>query len=145
MEYVRPLTLWRGDVVLGEVVADLPVREPGTVYGVLRPSDEFTDIGRLMQTRVRIVPGEPVFLHRFTGEERPTTTLRQMTEEEAMGLPIHAQMVVRDGAGRDLPMDHISIHPEEVPEESGPMPDLYRLHGMVGVAWLLLASPPREA
>jgi hypothetical protein len=144
MTYVPPLTLWRGNVLLGEVVADLPIREPGAVYGLFRPAVAFTDIGHLRQTRMRIVPDAPVHVTRFTGKKSQTTNLRQMTEEEARGLPIDAQMVVRDGSGRDLDMDTIAIHPEEIPEGSDPWPDLCRQHGFVGRAWLLVASPPRE-
>ena len=144
MTYVPPLTLWRGSELLGEIVADLPISEPGAVYGLFRPTAAFTDIGRLMQTRERIADRAPVYLTRFTGNEPQTTNLRQMTEEEARGLPIDSQMVVRDGSGRDLAMDTITIHPEEIPEGSGPWPDLCRQHGCVGRAWLLVASPPRE-
>jgi hypothetical protein len=145
MAYHEPLTLWRGADLLGEVVASLPVTDPAAIHGLFRPTAAFADIGRLLQARVPLYPDGLVFLSRFEGPPDPgPKPLRQMSPEEAKGLPVDEQLVLRDATGRVLPMDLISLNPYDIPEEPGPMPDLCRRHGLAGVAWLLGAFPPRH-
>ncbi len=140
-DYVEPLTLWRGGLNLGEVVAHLPGSRKGEVFGLFRPTSAFQDIGKLMQHRVEQLPGTPVFISRFEGPPIPgPVNLRALSDKEAAGLPIDAQLLLRDGDGNTVDTSLIGLDHYDIPELAGPMPDLCRQHGFEKRAWLLSAT-----
>ncbi|MBC7894074.1 MAG: hypothetical protein H7066_01605 [Cytophagaceae bacterium] len=129
-------SLWRGGEHLGDIVVRIPKEPPDGLYGLLRPTAAFTDIGHLTQTTAPDFMGGAVFITRFTGMPNPgPVNLRQLSPEEALGLPPDQQLQLRNRDGQPMPIDTISIHPTKVPLGSGPFPDLCREHEFVDTAW----------
>ena len=131
-------SLWRDNERLGDVVARFPNEPPHGVYGLFRPTSALADIGHLMQSRVALLPGSPVFLSRFTGKPNPgPVDLQLLSPDEARGIPPDQQLVLRDDDGQPVDVDTISIDPLEVSPEPGELPDLCRACGFDERAWLL--------
>jgi hypothetical protein len=69
------------------------------VCGMLRVAERFTDIHELAQTRMRILPGAPVFIHHSDDEMRAPAgvdALTPMSAEHARGAPLSQQFELRD-------------------------------------------------
>ena len=137
-----PYSLWRGDTQLGDVVARLPTGERQALFGLFRPLDSFADLSRVMQVRLREVPGSPVIRSRFTGAPNPgSVPLRQASPEDVSGLPPSEQLQLRDEQGLPVHVDSSHVHSEAVPHAPGEFPDLCRSFGFDDTVWVLMADP----
>ena len=57
-------SLWRGKTLLGQFAERAPVTHHDKrvgAFGILEPSEAFVGINSMMQTRIAIFPGQPVF------------------------------------------------------------------------------------
>lgn len=140
-------SLWRNGELMAELVVPFPVSKPGMVCGMLRISERFTDIGEIMQSRVRIFPGAPVFIHHITDEDRATAgfvALSPMSTEQARGVPPVEQFELRDDHGEPMVVDSIWIRPMEIPDGAGELPDACHAVGLSGAGWMIIAAPHGE-
>lgn len=107
-------SLWRGGVLLGWFTERTPVTHHGAhvgAAGILRPTESFAETSSVMQTRVSIFPGRPVFQvsldatrhearTRAPGEKSGmTVALKPLSAEEARGIPADRVLEVREGDG----------------------------------------------
>jgi hypothetical protein len=142
-----PCSLWRNGERMADLVVPFPVSKPGMVCGMLRISERFTDVREIMQTRVRIFPGAPVFVHHVTDEDwarAETVALSPMSTEQARGAPPAEQFELRDEHGEPMVVDSIWIRRIDIPEGAGEFPKACQAVGLSGVGWMIIASPHGE-
>ena len=133
------LKLFRGEQELGELAHRFERDRPGLLGGVLRPSARFAETEGIMQVRVRIAPGHPVFVLRESesaGSGRHS--LRKQSPRAAGGLPEGQQLRVVADSGRDLKCDFISLRPELAPSVG--LVAVCAAQGLEGTIWLLTAN-----
>lgn len=142
-----PYSLWRNAELMADLVVPFPTSESDMVCGMLRVSECFTDISELVQSRMRIFPGAPVFIHHITDENRAparTVALCPMSAEQARGVPSAEQFELRDDQGEPMVFDSIWIRRIEVPEGAGAFPDTCHAVGLSGSCWMMIAGRSRE-
>lgn len=142
-----PYSLWRNGELMAELVVSFPVSKPGMVSGMLSIAERFTDIREIMQSRVRIFPGAPVFIHHITDEDRAQAgfvALSPMSTEQALGAPPAEQFELRDDHGEPMVADSIWIRRIEIPDGAGELPDACHAVGLSGAGWMIIAAPHGE-
>jgi hypothetical protein len=116
-------TLWRGDTLLGHFTEQQPVTRHGArvgAAGLLESTDAFAGFAPMMQTRVRLFPGAPIFQSPMpvidfnrAGERRPEASgpvpIREMRADEARGVPVEEVLVIRNGSGNVVDADVVSV------------------------------------
>ena len=126
-------SLWRGDTFLGRFVERVPVMHHGRrvgASGILEPSTAFVGIGSLMQTRVPIFPGQPVFQDPLEPERFEATTLSQqhmgpqalrpLGEEEARGVAADLVFEVRNASGNSVNAGLVVLQLHVIPDDADP-------------------------
>jgi hypothetical protein len=135
-------SLWQAGKLLGHFGERWPVLHHGRrvgARGILEPTDAFTDIESVMQTRVPIFPGEPVFHTdldpEFIGDVPKVSkqarypsegALKQLTPEEARGVSTDRIFEIRDQTGelvetRTIVLERYFVAPHAIPTEWGPI------------------------
>lgn len=124
-----PYTLWRGDRALGAIhLLELPT--PAQLVGVLLPVVPTEELQSLMQTRVRILPAQPIFQHalapvRLAPHGRPPSNpgpiaLTRMTDEQARGVPRALQLILRDAHGTARDPHLLALRAMQCPADPRP-------------------------
>ena len=103
-------TLWRGGVLLGRVRVPFPTSSPGLLAGMLEIESAFSDVDEIMQSWPPF-PGSPVFASRKSEVRRGSgaVALRELTPEDAAGIPPDRILEVRDQHGQPVVTDLIGI------------------------------------
>jgi hypothetical protein len=146
MDAIAPLpmnmySLWRGTTLLGHFNERAPVMHHGKrvgALGILEPSEAFVGIDSMMQTRVSIFPGRPVFQHplepELLGVTRPprghshsSGALLPLSEDEARGVPPEQILQIRDASGASIDTDTLSLQLYAIPDGVDPAP--FEAHG----------------
>jgi hypothetical protein len=153
-----PLTLWRGEQLLGEIHLRTPLAA-GTLDGVLLPAAGPPRLASLWQVRVPPPFGEVVMEHplepdvvaeRGRRDQRATpgpVALTPVGPDEAAGLPPERQLQVRDDAGAALPVTLVMLL-EHRPDRAAPSRELAALppRALVGGSvWLVTARVDADA
>ncbi len=139
-----PYSLWRNDDLLAEIAVPFPETQLGTISGMLRVQPGFSDIRPLLQSRARIFPGAPVFIHEMSEDTQAPpgpVEIPTLSSEEARGVPLDQQFEVRDGQGLATPFDTLWIQPMDIPAHAvGELPDLCRAAGLSGQCWWIFMA-----
>jgi hypothetical protein len=135
-------TLWRNAVLLGRVRIAFPVRSAGLIAGMLEVESAFADIDEIMQTRSPIPRDAPVQETRRSEVQHGPgpVALRELTPEEARGIPRERLLEVRDRGGQVLATDLISIDrlPPQLTEQ-GELVEICAARGIRVSPWCLTA------
>jgi hypothetical protein len=113
---------------------------------MLIPTPEYHDITPLMQTRLRHLPGEPVFQIRTGGDShRVSYPLLPMSPEAARGLPLEAIFELRGDSGEVVQADLISVDSFVIPPEGSKSEILEacRAAGVEPSGWMVAGFPSR--
>ena len=126
-------SLWRDDTLLGRFAERAPVLHHGRrvgASGILEPSPAFVGIGSVMQTRIPIFPGQPVFQDPLEPEHFAVTTpdrhhkgpqaLLPISEEEARGVAPNLVFEVRDAGGNPVNATMVLIQLHVIPDGADP-------------------------
>lgn len=137
-------SLWRGDMRLGNVVAQLPTSDPRLFSGLLRPAPDAGGLHQSMQVRMpEFVRGRPVFSHDpGTAPKGGPYELRPLSATEALGLGEDEQLSLRDAKDQIVETDMITLERHAVPKVTGEYPDFCRAHGFDETAWVLVVRGP---
>ncbi len=138
-------TLWRNGALLGRVRIPFPVMNSDSAFfGMLEVEPTFADIEPLMQHTEPFMAGNPVLqsltkdAHRGPGP----VALKELTPEQARGLPADLILEVRDDTGTRIPIQFLSIDRQwdTVPTE-GELVDICRERGIAPSRWTLFVKP----
>lgn len=158
-------SLWRGTTLLGHFAERAPVthhdRRVGA-FGILEPSEAFVGINSMMQTRVPIFPGQPVFQHPLEpelvgvtppppGPHHSSGALLPLSEDEARGVPPEQIFEIRDASGASIDAHMVSLQLYAFPDGVDPAL-FFEAHGLTGNSrevWLVTfashdSAPPIE-
>ena len=157
--------LWRGTTLLGQFAERAPVTHHGKrvgAFGILEPSEAFVGINSMMQTRVLIFPGQPVFQHPLapelvgvtpapSGPHHSSATLLPLSEDEARGVPPEQIFEIRDARGASIDAHMLSLQLYTVPDGVDSAP-YFQAHGLAGNSrevWVVMfasrdGAPPNE-
>ena len=136
-------TLWRNGQLLGRVRISFPIanRDAG-IAGMLEVDEAFSDIDEMMQSSPPMLSGSPTFqsLSRDAHQGPGPVALRELSEEEAQGVPPERMLIIRDAAGVALPCRFLMIQrlPGPMPDR-GELVDVCRECGITPSPWMLLA------
>jgi hypothetical protein len=138
-------TLWRNGVLLGRVRIPFSVSNSASAFcGMLEVEPAFADIEPLMQHTSPFMAGKPVLqslmkdAHRGPGP----VALKELTPEQARGLPADRILEVRDDTGTRIPIQFLSIDRlwDTAPTE-GELFDVCRERGIAPSPWTLFVKP----
>ena len=103
-------TLWRGGVLMGRVRVRFPTSSPDLLAGMLEIESAFSDVDEIMQSWPPFL-GAPVFESRKSDARRGSgaVALRELTREDASGIPPARVLEVRDQRGQPVVTDLIGI------------------------------------
>jgi hypothetical protein len=139
-------SLWRADIRLGTITAELPHDYPDVISGILQPTMAFSPENGIMQHTMRLIPGAPVWQHAIPVHESQGDSQAMservgghaMSAAELAGVPPDEQLRVRDAAGRELSCDSITIMPMAIGPRQN-MNDLCAAAGVAFTGWLVIA------
>jgi hypothetical protein len=136
-------TLWRNGQLIGRVRISFPMANSDTgIAGMLEVDEAFTDIDEMMQSSPPGLSGSPVFqsLLRDAHQGPGPVALRELSEEEARGVPAERMLIIHDSAGVAVPFRFLMIQriPAIIPDR-GELVDLCRERGITPSPWILLA------
>lgn len=112
------------------------------IAGMLEVDEAFSDIDDMMQSSPPMVPGGPTFqsLLRDAHQGPGPVALRELSEEEARGVPPERMLIIRDSAGAALPFRFLMIQRISGPvPDRGELVDVCRERGITPSPWILLA------
>jgi hypothetical protein len=136
-------TLWRNGQLLGRVRISFPIaNNDAGIGGMFEVDEAFTDIDEMMQISPPVLPGSPTLqsLLRDAHHGPGPVALRELSDEEAQGVPPERMLIIRDAAGVALPFRFLMIKrmPGPIPDR-GKLVDACREHGITPSPWMLLA------
>ena len=145
-------SLWRGTTLLGHFSERGPVTHHDSrvgAFGILEPSEAFVGINSMMQTRIPIFPGQPVFQHPLEpelvgvtppapGPHRSSGALLPLSEDAARGVPPEEIFEIRDASGDRMTLNGV-FAPHALADGVDPAPfvQAYGLTGKSREVWLV--------
>jgi hypothetical protein len=148
-------SLWRGDVLLGPIVPELPNESPRGLIGILQPSDAFSPALAMIQQSMDTLPSSPVWQHsnppdaieKGRSARWESVGPRVLSETELHGVPAPQQLRLRDATGLDVPTTSISIREMRLANQAG-IDALCAAAGVPFTGWCVfagLAGPTERA
>ncbi|HET9982141.1 MAG TPA: hypothetical protein VFQ38_01075 [Longimicrobiales bacterium] len=147
-------TLWRADRLLGHVHIAFPSTDPDLIAGILHPTPDYADIAPVMQTRVAIAAGAPVFrtpLEATSRSGRPSRSnhrvaLRAPDPTEAQGVAPESILELRGEHGEVVASGPMAIQriPLAPGEARGEIAAACAARGLAFSPWMVTARRERR-